>query len=413
MRVAVLGAGVIGVTTAWYLAEAGFGVTVFERRDGPALETSFANGGQISVSHAEPWAGPRAWRHLARWLGREEAPLLWRLRADAAQWAWGARFLRQCSSARAAANMRALIRLGLASRAALGELRDHLALEYDHVGRGILHIYTQPGEYAHARDQAARMTDEGCTRQVHDVAACLALEPALAQATRFVGGIHTPDDESGDAHRFTCALAAKATNRGVVFRHGAAVDRIEHAGDAVAGIRLADGERIAADAVVVALGSHAPSLLRPMGIHLPIYPAKGYSVTFALAGGMTAPTVSLTDDEQRIVMSRLGDRLRVAGTAEFAGYDERINVRRCEAIRRRTMAWFPSLADCGPVEYWTGLRPSTPGNVPIIGQSRVRGLWINGGHGTLGWTLACGSAQLLAELMAQRAPTVDPTPYAP
>ncbi|MDP2822810.1 MAG: D-amino acid dehydrogenase [Sulfuritalea sp.] len=415
MRVTVLGAGVVGVSSAWYLAADGHEVTVIERQPKPAQETSFANGGQISVSHAEPWANPQApWKAL-RWLGREDAPLLWRLRADPAQWAWGLRFLRECTAARARANVGAIVRLGLASRGALQSLRRELALEYDQLERGILHFYTDPREFEHALPQAALMREFGCERVPKTAAECLAIEPALAGSEfPVVGGTYTASDESGDARCFTEALARHATARGVRFRYGETVATLQREGGRLAGVRLGSGETLSADLTVLALGSYSPLLLRPLGVRLPVYPAKGYSATLALPDGVMAPTVSLTDDGHKIVISRLGQSLRVAGTAEFNGYDTSLNAPRCAALLRRIGEIFPALATVSEVDYWAGLRPATPGNVPLIGDMAgvgLGGLWLNTGHGTLGWTLACGSARLLADLMAGRDPGLDAAPY--
>jgi D-amino-acid dehydrogenase len=415
MRVIVLGAGVVGVTSAWYLAADGHEVTVIERQPLPAQETSFANGGQISVSHAEPWANPQApWKAL-RWLGQEDAPLLWRLRADPAQWAWGLRFLRECTAARACANVGAIVRLGLASRAALQSLRRELALEYDQLERGILHFYTDASEFEHAVPQAELMREFGCERVPKSAAECLAIEPALAGSRApVVGGTYTAGDESGDARKFTETLAQQAAKRGVRFRYGESVTALQAEGGKLTGARLASGECVSADITVLALGSYSPLLLRPLGVHLPVYPAKGYSVTLALPDGAPAPTVSLTDDGHKIVISRLGQTLRVAGTAEFNGYDTSVNAVRCAALLRRIGEIFPQLATANELDRWAGLRPATPGNVPLIGDmagAGLAGLWLNTGHGTLGWTLACGSGCLLADLVAGRDPGLDARPY--
>jgi len=415
MRVIVLGAGVVGVTSAWYLAAEGHDVTVIDRQPLPAQETSFANGGQISVSHAEPWAGPGAPLKALKWMGQEDAPLLWRWRADPAQWAWGLRFLRECTAARARANVCAIVSLGLASRSALQTLRRDLALEYDQLERGILHFYTDPDEFEHALPQAALMCEFGCERVPKTAAECCAIEPALADSrVPVLGGTYTAGDESGDARQFTEALARHAAERGVRFRFGQSVAALRREGDRVVGAQLTSGEALRADLTVLALGSYSPLLLRPLGARIPVYPAKGYSATLTLPPGVSAPTVSLTDDGHKLVMSRFGQRLRVAGTAEFGGYDTSLNAARCQALLRRTTAMFPALEKSGEVEYWAGLRPATPGNVPLIGDmaaAGLPGLWLNTGHGTLGWTLACGSARLLADLVAGRDPGFDPGPY--
>ena len=413
MRIVVLGAGLIGVASAWFLAEDGHEVSVVERQPGPALETSFANGGQISTSHAEPWANPSTPLKILKWLGREDSPLLWRLRTDAAQWAWGLRFLRECTPQRTRANIRAILGLALDSRARLIVLRRELGLEYDCLERGILHYYTDADEFAHAQPQAEFMRQFGCEREVKSAAECLLIEPALKDSTiPIVGGTWTAEDESGDAQRFTALLAARCTARGVAFRCASAVSGIESANGRFAAVRLADGERLAADACIVALGSYSPLLLRPLGVRIPVYPAKGYSVTIPLSIDAPAPRVSLTDDGAKLVYSRLGERLRVAGTAEFTGYDTTLNPARIAPLLRRVRQIFPGLDfRDAEVEPWTGLRPATPSNVPLIGTTPVNGIYVNTGHGTLGWTLAVGSGRLLADLVAGRATALDPAPY--
>lgn len=413
MRIVVLGAGLIGVATAWFLAEDGHEVIVVERQPGPARETSFANGGQISVSHAEPWANPGTPVKVFKWLGREDSPLLWRLRADTAQWAWGLRFLRECTPGRTRDNIRAILALALDSRARLKALRRELGLDYDCLERGILHYYTDAAEFEHALPQAEFMRQFGCDRVVKSAAECFAIEPALAHSTiPIVGGTYTVDDESGDAQRFTALLAERCKARGVSFRYDRAVAGIEQNGNRFTAVRLDNGERVNADACVVALGSYSPLLLRPLGILIPVYPAKGYSITIPLSEGAPAPTVSLTDDEAKVVISRLGQHLRVAGTAEFTGYDTQINPVRVVPLLRRVRQIFPQIDfRDDAVEPWTGLRPATPSNVPLIGSTPVDGLFVNTGHGTLGWTLAVGSGRLLADQIAGRVTTIDSVPY--
>lgn len=414
MRIVVLGAGLIGVATAWFLAEDGHEVIVVDRQPGPARETSFANGGQISTSHAEPWANPSTPLKVLKWLGREDSPLLWRLRADAAQWAWGLRFLRECTPDRTRANIRAILALALASRARLKVLRHELGLDYDCLERGILHYYTDAAEFAHALPQAEYMRQFGCDRVVRTAAECLAIEPALANSTlQIVGGTWTVDDESGDAQRFAAQLAERSAAHGVAFRYDCAVAGIERAGNRFAAVRLDSGELLAAEACVVALGSYSPLVLRPLGIDIPVYPAKGYSITIPVPDDASAPRVSLTDDAAKVVISRLGGRLRVAGTAEFTGYDTRIKPARIAPLVRRVRQVFPQLDfRDDEVEPWAGLRPATPSNVPLIGPTPLSGLFVNTGHGTLGWTLAVGSGRLLADRIAGRETDINPAPYA-
>ena len=406
MKIIVLGAGVIGVTSAWYLAQAGHEVTVLDRQAEAGMETSFANGGQVSAGHAEPWARPAVIPKLLRWLGREDAPLLFRPRADWAQWEWGLRFLLECMPGRFERNCRALAGLAIYSRDCLRVLRERTGVRYDERSRGILHFATSDKEFAQLARNAEAMRALGVERQVKSAAECLQIEPALRHSEeRVAGGVYTPQDESGDAHRFTQEPARSCAERGVAFRYGTVVEAIEREADA---IRLQGGERLVADAYVVALGSYSPLLLKGPGLKIPVYPLKGYSISLPLgaAESMTAPEVSLTDEAHKIVISRLGNRLRAAGTAELTGYDVSVNPVRCNAIARRIRRLFPGLGGITVVDRWAGLRPATPNNVPIIGRTRLRKLFLNTGHGTLGWTLACGSAQALADLVSGRKPEV-------
>lgn len=413
MRVAVLGAGVIGVASAWYLARAGHEVTVVERQPGPALETSCANGGQISVSHAEPWANPGAPWKIVGWLGREDAPLLFRPRLDARQWLWGARFLFECLPHRSRANAQDVLALALASLGALKALREETGIRYDEAARGILSFYTGAREFEQAARLAEALRPYGCIREVRAPWECVAIEPALRWAApRLAGGIFAPGDESGDARLFTERLAALCESRGVRFLFSRAVERLVEEEGEIAGALLAaaqggETQRLAADAYVVALGSYSAPMLRSAGISVPVYPVKGYSVTLPVGSGHEAPRVSLTDEAAKLVFSRLGERLRVAGTAEFAGYDCAVTPSRCDAILARTFDLFPAPGERSRAEFWTGLRPAMPGNVPLIGRTRYPNLFLNTGHGTLGFTLACGSGKALAEIVSGRAPQID------
>ena len=410
MKVLILGAGLIGVSSAWYLSRAGFQVTVVDRQAAAGLETSFANGGQISVSHAEPWASPHTPLRALRWMGQEDAPLLFRLRPDAALFDWSWRFLRECTPARTHNNIRDIVTLALYSRKKLGELRQATGIDYEHLERGILHVYTNEKEYAAALEAARLMREFGCDRQPVDADQCVRIEPALKDARPLlVGGDFTALDESGDAQTFTRKLAAMCASAGVVFCYDTLVERLEKDASGMRGVRVkaAGGSAVLqADAYVLACGSYTPLLLRPLGVHLPVYPAKGYSATIPLSAESVAPTVAMTDDSHRIVFSRLGQRLRVAGTAEFNGYNTELNPVRCQMLMRRTLELFPHLKPQGEPEYWCGLRPATPSNVPIIGRTKVPGLYLNTGHGTLGWTMVCGSGQLLADILAGREPEV-------
>ena len=404
MRIAIIGGGLIGVSSAWYLARAGHEVTVLERQPDLALETSYANGGQISVSHSDPWASPANLMQAIRWMGREDAPLLFRPRFDVAQWRWAMNFLLECWPGRVDRNTREMVALGLHSRNLLGQLRRELQLDYAASLCGILHVYSRPDEYRRGLHHAARLREYGCLREPLDRDQCIALEPALAfQRDRLLGGTFTADDEIGDARLFALALAHKARGLGVSFLTGSTVTGFERSADGtLAAVKLRQGDehsRLTADRFVLAAGSYSAILARELGFYIPVYPAKGYSVTLPVPDRARVPSVSLIDDEHRIVFSRLGQRLRVAGTAEFTGYDTRLNAVRGQVLVDYTRRWFPDMAEVKEVEHWTGLRPATPGNVPLIQRSPIPNLYLNTGHGTLGWTLAAGSGQLLAAVL--------------
>jgi len=412
MKVLVLGAGVVGTATAWYLAARGHEVTVLDRREGPGLETSFANGGQISACHAEPWANPEAPGQILKWIWRDDAPLLFRLKMDPRQWTWGASFLLECLPSRTRRNIGDIVKLALYSRESLRELRAATAIEYDQLELGILHYYTDPRVFEGAVRAASVMRDYGLDRDVKTVDEAIAIEPALAPSrSRIVGATYTPTDESGDAHLFTARLAKLAEARGAVLAMGRTVERLRAEGGRVGAVVVRDAggreETLVADAYVLSLGSYSPLLARDLGLALPVYPAKGYSATVPVTDAARAPRVSLTDDEAKIVISRLGARLRIAGTAELSGYSTELNLVRCEALIRRAREIFPGVADYGRASFWAGLRPSTPSNVPLVGRTRYPNLFLNTGHGTLGWTLACGSGRALADIISGRAPEVD------
>ncbi len=392
MNVVVLGAGVIGTTAAWYLRQAGHEVRVLERREGPGLETSYANGGQVSADHAAPWARPGVPMQALKWLLREDAPLLFRLRADPAQWRWALAFLRNCSAERFRDNAARLQELARYSRAQLQALRRDTGLQYDQVERGILVLYT-----------GDRAPEPGWLTP----AQCAAIEPAVgAIASQLAGGRHLENDESGDAYKFTAELAKRCAAQGVRFDFGVSVQGFSVENAKIVSVNTKDS-RVEADAFVLALGSYSPLLARPLGIDLPIYPLKGYSVTMPVKDPAAAWTVSLSDEAHKLVLSRLGDRLRIAGTAELNGYDSSINPVRCQAIVRRVEALFPGAGDASRATYWAGLRPATPDNLPCIGRTRIPNLYLNTGHGTLGWTHACGSGKLIADLVSGRKPELD------
>ncbi|HLV78551.1 MAG TPA: D-amino acid dehydrogenase [Marinobacter sp.] len=411
MHILVLGAGVVGITTAWYLRQQGHEVTVIDRQHQAGLETSYANGGQISVSHAEPWANPSAPLKILRWLLKSDAPLLYRPRLDPYQWRWVLSFLGQCTATRATHNIRQMVNLGTYSRAHLQTLREQLNLQYDQQTRGILHFYTSQKEFDAAQEPARIMRELGCDRQVIDAARAAELEPGLQHIRhRIAGATYTADDESGDARMFTQALAGKCAEAGVGFRYGTEVLGFDKSGDRILGVQtLTDGvhEVLRADSYVLSLGSFSAVLARQLGLFLNIYPAKGYSITVPVKRPEAAFRVSLTDDEFKLVYSRLGDRIRVAGTAELGGYTRNLDYIRCRAIVERASAVMPEAGDWAQARFWTGLRPATPSNVPYIGRSHLSNLYLNTGHGTLGWTHSCGSAAALAEIIEGRNPELD------
>ncbi len=416
MKVIVLGAGIIGTASAWFLNKAGHDVTVIERQPGVAQETSFANGCQISVSHAEPWANPSAPLKLLKWLGKEDAPLLYRFRPEWLQWIWGLSFLRECTPARTADNIRQIVAISEYSRQTLQAVRAETGIEYDHLTRGILHFYTDQKEFNESLPAAKLMRDLGCPRDSISADEVVRIEPALAGIRdKIVGGDFTASDESGDVYKFTSGLAKRAIDAGVKFAFDTTITRLltEGSGAAakVTGVEIIDAEGrhrvLRADAFVMAMGSFSVPLLKPLGINLMIYPGKGYSATYAVTNPDATPTVSLTDDGHKLVISRLGDRLRVAGTCELNGYTRELNTTRCEAITRRTRELFPDACDYEHPVYWTGLRPLTPSNVPYIGKTKFSNLFLNTGHGTLGWTMGCGSGRAIAEIVSGRQPDLD------
>jgi D-amino-acid dehydrogenase len=416
MKVIVLGAGIIGTSSAWFLNKQGHDVTVLERQPGAAQETSFANGGQISVSHAEPWSNPSAPMKVLKWLGKEDAPLLYRFRPELLQWKWALSFLRECTAARTDENIRQIVAICEYSRLTLKALRAETEIDYDCLTKGILHFYTDEKEFQLSLPAARLMVELGCERKSIGADEVVRIEPALAGIrNKIVGGDFTETDESGDVYKLTTGLAARAEAAGVDFRFNTTITRLltEGAGASarVTGVEVINPqgrhEVLRADAFVVAMGSFSVQLLKPLGVNLMIYPGKGYSATYQVLDPERTPTVSLTDDGYKLVVSRLGDRLRVAGTCELNGYTRELNTTRCEAITRRTRELFPGACDYDNPTYWTGLRPLTPSNVPYIGKTRLDNLFLNTGHGTLGWTMGAGSGRAIADIVSGRQPEVD------
>ena len=412
MHVVIIGAGVVGIAAAWHLRADGHEVTVIDRAAGPALETSFANGGHVSGTNASAWAAPGVPLKVLKWLGQADAPMKLTLnRFGLPDWRllpWAVRFLRECRADRSAANTEAVQRLAAHSRAALGELDARLDLPRERNPSGIMNLVRSEAELDALVGKMPLWRSVGLDPQVLDARQVLEVEPALARSGNvYAGGVYTKSNESGDTHLFASALAGHCASAGVAFRYGAGVDRIVTELGRARGV-LIGSELLAADAVVLAAGSYSPGLLRGLGVKLPVYPGKGYSITVPVGGHNAAPRVALTDEYEKIVYARIGDRLRAAGTLEFAGLDRTLSPARTDALLAAMRRAFPNGGDFAQAEAWTGLRPMTPDGRPIVGQTNIQGLWSCTGHGPLGLTLSAGSGRLLAELMGGKAPSIDP-----
>lgn len=415
MNIIVFGAGILGVSTAWFLRQQGHDVTVIERQSQSASETSYANGGQLSISQSEPWATPNRLIQLVKWLMQSDSPLLFRPNLDPKQWRWILGFLRECSNERFERNARAMIELGKFSRQTLLELTNSLNLEYARRDQGILCVYTAREDWKHALRLSDFFHDHGVERRVISRDEAISIEPALAKhSTSFLGATFCEEDASGDAKIFTRALTQAAQHAGVQFLFHHELQQFEYSGKTLTSATVISPEGAylskRADAFVLAMGSFTPRVAHRLGVYLPIYPAKGYSATIALHECSNAPKVSITDEAAKVVFSRLGDYLRVAGTAELSGYSRHLHKKRCAALIHVARRWFgDELADA-PTQFWSGLRPSTPSNVACVGRlGKFENAYVNAGHGTLGWTQGVGSGRALAMLMNEgRAPVNFP-----
>ncbi|MBN3765767.1 D-amino acid dehydrogenase [Burkholderia sp. Ac-20365] len=413
MRVCVLGAGVVGLTTAWSLARDGHDVTIVEARGGAALEASFANGGQLSYSYVAPLADPAVLPKLPAWLLQRDSALRFIPRFDPQQWRWCIAFLLACRSHRARQTALELLSLGALSKTALHEIVGHESIAFDYVRNGKLVVYRDPHEFGHARRKMDLLVAAGSDQRALDASACVALEPALAHAQPLIaGGIHTPSEEAGDCHRFAVALADALQRRyGVTIRYETPVVELVREGRRIVAARTASGD-IDADAFVVALGLGSVPLLDMLGVHLPVYPLTGYSLTIDNADPRHTPRVSVTDPHRKIVYAPLGKRLRIAGMVEIAGLSDAQRAPRVALLKRQAQEIFPASGDYANAQSWCGHRPATPDSKPLIGKTPYDNLWLNTGHGALGFTLACGSARVLADAIAGRAPSVDIAAYA-
>jgi D-amino-acid dehydrogenase len=407
MKVIILGGGVIGVTSAYYLAKAGHSVEVIERQPGVALETSFANAGEISPGYASPWAGPGIPQKAIKWLMMRHPPLIVRPMPDPYLVRWVLQMLTNCTSSRYAVNKARMVRVAEYSRDVLKALRADSGISYDERMQGTLQLFRTQKQVDGAHKDIEVLAQYGVAYEALDRAGCIAAEPGLAASRADIaGGLRLPGDETGDCHTFTTRLAAMAAELGVVFRHDTTIEGLELAGNAVSGIRTSAG-LLTGDRYVLAMGSFTPLLSRQVGVDLPIYPVKGYSITAPITDSSVAPVSTVLDETYKIAITRLGTRIRVGGMAELSGYNNALPPRRRATLAHCVNELFPGAGDTVSATYWSGLRPMTPDGTPIIGASKLGNLYINSGHGTLGWTMACGSARIIADLVSGNKPDID------
>jgi D-amino-acid dehydrogenase len=407
MKVVILGAGVIGVTSAWYLARAGHEVVVVDRQDGPALETSFANAGEISPGYASPWAAPGIPAKALRWLFMRHAPLIVRPGFDPAMVRWLVAMLSNCTARAYRVNKGRMVRLAEFSRDRLIELRQETGIRYDERSQGTLQLFRREKDLAGVAKDIEVLKADGVPFELLDAAGCIAAEPGLANsASPIAGGLRLPNDETGDCFKFTNALAELATAEGVRFVLGRRIDAIVASGNRIAHVRTDRGD-ISGDAYLVALGSHSPLLLSPLGIRLPVYPVKGYSITVPIVDPARAPVSTLLDESFKVAITRLGDRIRVGGMAEISGYSNDLPPARRATLDHCVGSLFPDAGDLSQASFWTGLRPMTPDGTPVIGATGYRNLFLNTGHGTLGWTMACGSGHVIADIIDGKRPAIE------
>jgi D-amino-acid dehydrogenase len=407
MKVLVMGAGVIGVTTAYYLAKSGHEVTVIDRQSGPGLETSFANAGEVSPGYASPWAGPGVPLKAIKWILDRHGPLVLRPQADPAMWRWLFQMLRNCTAGRYALNKSWMVGVAEYSRDCLRALRADTGITYDDRSQGTLQLFRKQSQLDAIGGDVDILRQYGVPFEVLDGAGCIGAEPGLAAARdSFVGGLRLPDDETGDCHLFTRRLEAAAVALGARFVYGATIQKVIRQGDQVAHVASGKGE-FSADRYVMALGSFSPLLLRSLGIDIPVYPVKGYSITVPIVDETASPQSTVMDETYKVAITRLGDRIRVGGTAEIGDYQVRLPPNRRATLDRSLTDLFPNGGDLSRATFWSGLRPMTPDGPPIVGPTRLRNLHLNTGHGTLGWTMACGTARIVADQLQGRTPQID------
>jgi len=400
---------VIGVTSAWYLAKAGHEVTVIDRQPAPALETSFANAGEVSPGYSAPWAAPGIPVKALKWMFMKHAPLIIQPKPDWAKVKWMARMLMNCTADAYAVNKSRMVRLAEYSRDCLADLREETGLRYDERMQGTLQLFRTEKQVAAAAKDIAVLQADGVPFEGLSADECVAVEPGLAAARdKIAGGLRLPGDETGDCFKFTNGLAALAERAGVTFRYGVGIDGLEEANGRIVAVRTSAG-RVTADAFVVALGSYSPFLVKPLGIDLPVYPVKGYSITVPITDDARAPVSTVMDETHKIAITRLGDRIRVGGMAEIAGFDMSLNPKRRATLEHSVEDLFGGAGDQSRASFWCGLRPMTPDGTPVVGRTGFANLFLNTGHGTLGWTMAAGSGRVLADIVSGRATDIDAT----
>ncbi|KDD16869.1 D-amino acid dehydrogenase [Bordetella bronchiseptica] len=406
MHVIVLGSGVIGTTTAYYLARQGAQVTVLERRAGPADETSYGNAGQVSPGYSTPWAAPGIPLKALKWMFQKHAPLAIRADGSFYQWRWLAAMLANCSAGRYSVNKERMLRLAEYSRDCLRTLRADTGIQYEQRTQGTLQLFRTAAQMEAARRDIAVLEECGVPYELLDRNRLPTAEPALARALdKLAGGLRLPNDETGDCRRFTLRLAEKAKALGVQFRFNQQVEGLDVRGGQVVGVRVG-GEQLAADRYVAAFGSYTRGFLRPLGLDLPVYPVKGYSLTIPMTDESAAPVSTILDETYKVAVTRFDQRIRVGGMAELAGFDLRLKEARRKTLELVVNDLFPGSGAVEQAEFWTGLRPMTPDSTPIIGATKYGNLFLNTGHGTLGWTMACGSGQLVADQVCGRQPAI-------
>lgn len=407
MKVLILGSGVIGVTSAYYLARAGHEVTVVDRQPEPALETSFANAGEVSPGYSSPWAGPGVPVKAIKWLLMKHGPLVIRPKLDPVMWVWLSKMLRNCTSARYAVNKSRMIPIAEYSRDCLRDLRRDIGIQYDERSQGTLQLFRHQAQLDGTGEDIAVLKQYGVPFEVLSREGCIVVEPALAAVKeKFAGGLRLPQDETGDCHMFTQALAKHAEALGVRFMFNTGIDRIVTDGARVSGVVTSAGT-LQADAYVLALGSWSSRLVAPLGISLPVYPVKGYSITVPIKDASGAPESTVMDESYKVAITRLGDRIRVGGTAEISGYSSQLYDARRATLDHSLTDLFPRGGDLSKATFWSGLRPMTPDGPPVIGPTQYGNLHLNTGHGTLGWTMSCGSGRVLADMLSGKKPEVD------